>query len=179
MISRINQWAGKYLASDEAIGLLVIIFSSVLLLWLLGGELAPVLGALIIAFILQGAVNVLSKRLPESLSIYLVYISFLAFSALVIVMLLPVAWRQLVSLLNHQLPLVLTEARALVLMLPEKYPDMVSHEQAVTMVEYASERLAAAGQGILSFSISKIPNLMAVLVYTILVSFVGFFLFEG
>jgi putative permease len=175
MFQRINQWIERYLASDEAVGLFFILVGSVLTFWILGNELAPVFGALVIAFILQGAVSFLSRKLPEAISIYLVYVSFLTISSLVVLMLLPLVWRQLASLVNNQLPLMLSEARLLVLMLPERYPDMVSQEQAVSIVEYASAKLAATGQGVLSFSISKIPNLMALLVYMILVPLLVFF----
>ncbi len=175
MLQRINQWVERYLASDEAIGLFLILLGSVLVLWVLGGELAPVFAALVIAFVLQGVVNVLNRKLPETLSIYLVYISFLSISTLVVLMILPLAWRQLVSLVNHQLPVVLSETRMLVLMLPERYPGMVTQEQALSIVEYASGRLAETGQGILSFSISRLPNLMAILVYLILVPLLVFF----
>lgn len=175
MLKRINQWVERYLASDEAIGLFLILLGSIFILWILGGELAPVFAALVIAFVLQGAVNLLSKKLPETLSIYLVYICFLSISTLVVLLVLPVAWRQLASLVNDKLPIVLSETRMLVLMLPERYPGIVTHEQALSLVEHASGRLAETGQGILSFSISRLPNLMAILVYLILVPLLVFF----
>ncbi len=175
MFKRINQWTERYLGSDEAVGIVLLIIGSVLAMWLLGGELAPVFAALIIAFVLQGAVNTLSKKLPQAIAFYLVYILFLAVSVLILVMLLPLAWRQLASLLNYQLPLMLSEGRALVLMLPNQYPDMVTHEQALAIVNYSSEKLASMGQGVLSFSISKIPNVMAILVYLVLVPLLVFF----
>jgi putative permease len=175
MLQRLNKWIERYLASDEAIGLLFIIVGSVVTLWLLGGELAPVLGALVMAFILQGAVSLLAKKIPNTLAIYIVFMLFLAGSILIMVMLLPLVWRQLASLLNHQLPLMLSEGKLLVLMLPESYPDIVSEEQAIMIVDFASEKLAAIGQSVFSFSISKIPNVMALMVYLVLVPLLVYF----
>lgn len=175
MLQRFNKWIERYLASDESIGLFLLILGSLFVLWLLGNELAPVLGALIIAFILEGAVSVLAKKIPHTLAIYLVYLCFLAASVLFLVLLLPLAWRQLASLVNHQFPLMLSEGRALVLMLPERYPDMVTQNQTLAIVDYYNDKLADAGQSILSFSISKIPNVMAILVYVILVPLLVYF----
>lgn len=175
MLQRFNKWIERYLASDEAIGLFLLILGSLLVLWVLGNELAPVLAALVIAFILEGAVSVLSKKLPHTLSIYVVYLCFLALAALILILLLPLAWRQLASLLNHQFPLMFSQGKLLLLMLPERYPDLVTQSQALAIVEYFSDKLADTGQNILSFSISKIPNVMAIMVYLILVPLLVYF----
>jgi len=70
---------------------------------------------------------------------------------------------------------MLYEGKLLALMLPERYPDMVTESQSFSLVEYSSDNLADAGQSILSFSISKIPNLMAIMVYVILVPLLVYF----
>ena len=173
---RIKTWIERYLASDEAIGLLLIIASVAGILWLLANELAPVLAALVIAFVMQGAVNYLeSKKVPQTVAIYLVYMSFLAVFTLILVMIFPVVWRQLGSMLNHQLPLMLYETKLLVMLLPERYPDIVSQQQALELVEYASDRLADSGQRILTFSLSKLTSVMALFVYLILVPLLVYF----
>lgn len=175
-MKKVNEWLQRYFASDEAIVLTIILVVSILTFWLLGAILAPVMAAMVIAFVMQGAVVFLEdKQIPSRIAIYIVYLSFLALFVFFLISLLPLVWRQLASLLNYQLPLMLTEGKALVVMLPERYPDVVTQEQAVALVNYASTKLASMGQMVLSFSISKIPNLMGILVYLVLVPLLVFF----
>ena len=180
MQKRISEWLEKYFDTEEAVVLLLLLFSTALAFWLLGSILAPIFAALIIAFVLQGAVVFLEDmfadtRVPKAMGIYIVYVAFITLLGVVLILVLPLAWRQLASLVNYQLPLILAEGRSLVLMLPEEYPDVISHEQAVALVEFANGKLASLGETILSFSISNIPNVMALAVYLILVPLLVYF----
>lgn len=62
MLSIVRSWVDRYFSDEQAVLLSVLLFIgfAVVLIW--GDILAPVIGALIIAFILQAPVTALNKR---------------------------------------------------------------------------------------------------------------------
>ena len=71
-------WLERYFSDEEAVILLLLLIVGTAAVVLLGGMLAPFLTALVIAFLLQGAVNWLTRRhVPNLAAVLLVYLGFL------------------------------------------------------------------------------------------------------
>jgi len=172
----ISSWFSEYFSDEEAVILFFALLISFGVIFWLGEMLAPVFSALILAYMAQGLISMLKRKgLPEKVAIYGVFIFGFSLFVMVILMLLPLTWRQLTSLLNEQLPYMIIESKALIMKLPELYPALVDTEQAQLWVNLVSQQVGESGQTILSFSIARIPDLLSLLVYLVLVPMLFFF----
>ncbi len=61
------------------------------------------------------------------------------------------------------------------MLLPERYPDLISSDQIQGIIDQAATELAKMGQAVVSFSISSIGNVIQVLIYLVLVPILVFF----
>jgi len=87
---------------------------------------------------------------------------------------MPIIWQQAVKLVS-EIPRMLTEWNQLLLLLPQKYPMLISAEQVGELIKSASGELGGMGQQLLSFSLTSLPMLVAALIYIVLVPILVFF----
>ena len=176
MIEVLQAWYRRYFSHEEAVLLVVVFTIAAIVIYLLGKLLAPVFAAIIVAYLMQGMVNMLARRnMPHIVSVTLVYTFFLSLLLLLLFMLLPLAWSQMVTLVNEQVPRIMLEIQELVLKLPERYPDYITQDQVRNGLDQGQTVLAELGQRLLSVSITSLPGIMAVLVFIILVPVLVFF----
>jgi len=172
----ISGWFSEYFSDEEAVVLFFALLISFGVIYWLGEMLAPVFTALILAYMAQGLISMLIRNgLPEKVAVYGVFVFGVGLFVMVILMLLPLTWRQLTSLLNDQLPNMIIESKALIMKLPDLYPALVNIEQAQVWVDLVTQQVGESGQTILSFSIARIPDLLSLLVYLVLVPMLFFF----
>ena len=89
-------------------------------------------------------------------------------------MAVPIIGRQLITL-THEMPGIAVKLKALLLTLQQQYPALLAEEQLLGMVDFISQRLAGLGQTLLSLSLATIPNLIAILIYGVLIPLMVFF----
>ena len=175
MLKVIKGWLHSYLSDQEAIVLLMILLVGFVVILTMGRMLAPALAALVFAFLMQGVVSWLEqRRVPHLLAVNLVFSGFLTLLLLVTLVVIPLVWEQVTHLLNAT-PGMVREGQALLVSLPDLYPGFVSEQQVMLLVATINKHLADFGQWALSFSLSKIPGIVALLVYLILVPILVFF----
>ncbi len=175
MLKVVNNWIERYFSDEEAILLFVFLVAALAIILTLGGMLAPVIAGLIIAFLMQGMVLKCQKfGMSHILAVTLVFITFIsAFMALLLVV-IPNAWRQLASLIN-ELPGMMQQGQALLMLLPEQYPGLISASHIAALTEQAANEIGRIGQAVLSSSMSSIANLVQILIYLVLVPILVFF----
>jgi putative permease len=93
---------------------------------------------------------------------------------LFLLVLMPLLWRQLSTLFN-ELPRMLGEWQSLFLLLPERYPNLISDAQVLQLTEAISGEAGKFGQWALSFSLSSLPLLVSIMIYLVLVPILVFF----
>ncbi|MFO6199641.1 AI-2E family transporter, partial [Pseudomonas aeruginosa] len=131
MIKVLRDWMQRYFSDEEAVVLAIMLVLGFSVILAFGGMLAPVLAAMVIAFLIQGVVGMLERfRVPHLFAVWLVYSLFLGLLALFLVVLLPLLWQQLFTLFN-ELPRMLGEWQSVLLMLPERYPSLISEVQVL------------------------------------------------
>ena len=151
MMEVFEKWYRRYLFEEESVLLLVLLAISVVLLMTIGDIIAPLLAAIVLA--------------------YLVFIG--AFFG-VTLGLLPLAWRQLMGLAS-ELPAMLDRGRQLLAILPERYPEIFTVQQMNGLVAMAQAEAAKLGQVIVTQSLASISGLFTVMVYMILIPILVFF----
>ena len=175
MLDIFHKWYRRYLFEEESVLLLVLLTIGVVLLMSIGDILAPVLAALVLAFLMEGLADQLERHgLPQWLGVTVAYVVFVGAFFAVTLGLAPLVWRQLASL-AAEMPRMLEQGRQLVSILPERYPDLVSAAQINEVSAVVKAEIGGLGQAILTRSFASIPSILTVLVYMILIPMLVFF----
>ncbi|MCS3472378.1 putative permease [Pseudomonas sp. JUb42] len=175
MFKVLRDWVHRYFSDEEAVVLAVLLVVAFTVVLKLGGMLAPVLAGMVLAFLMQGMVNLLERmRVPESGAVGLVFMLFMGVLAVIMLVLVPLLWHQVITLFN-ELPGMLIKWQSLLLLLPERYPHLVSDEQVLHAIEVARGEIGKFGQLALTFSLSSLPMLVNVMIYLVLVPILVFF----
>ncbi|MDE2033232.1 MAG: AI-2E family transporter [Pseudomonas sp.] len=175
MFKVLRDWIQRYFSDEEAVVLAVLLFLAFTAVLTLGGMLAPVLAGMVLAYLMQGLVSILERlRLPGGAAVGLVFALFMGLLLVFIVIVVPLLWHQLITLFN-ELPGMLAKWQSLLLLLPERYPHLVSDEQVLQAIEVARGEIGKFGQWALTFSLSSLPLLVNIMIYLVLVPILVFF----
>jgi len=175
MFKVLRDWIQRYFSDEEAVVLAVLLFLAFTAVLTLGGMLAPVLAGMVLAYLMQGLVVTLERlRMPGGVAVGLVFALFMGLLLVFIVVLVPLLWHQLITLFN-ELPGMLAKWQSLLLLLPERYPHLVSDEQVLQAIEVARGEIGKFGQWALTFSLSSLPLLVNIMIYLVLVPILVFF----
>ncbi len=175
MFDFIRSWYRRYFTDPQAALLVVLLVLSSVVLLTMGKMLAPLLAALIIAYLLEGLVSKLEKRkVPRLLAVNIVFILFITVMLYLLFGLLPLISKQ-VSEFFQELPDMINNGKGLLLQLAEKYPEIFSEEYIRQIIATTREGVSGFGRNVLSFSLGSIPAIITVLVYVVLVPLMIFF----
>lgn len=164
------------LFDEEALFLLVVLGIALLVILFLGATLAPVFAALILSFLLHGAVVVCMRMRASRLwAVHIVFFFFIGSLLALLFFFIPLAGRQLRALLE-QLPAVVGRVQSVMHDLPTMYPAIVSEDQIQVWLGYTATRLQEFSQWILTSSIDVLPNLFTLMIYLILVPILVYFM---
>lgn len=174
MLSVLEGWYRRYFSDPQAVFLAFILIIGFTIVLTMGDMLAPVLAAIVIAYLLEGIVRYMeklgSKRMIAVAIVSLLFMAFLIFLLFGMVPLLSIQVTQLIK----ELPNYLNQGQQALLQLPQQY-SFVSEKQVLELSETINKEIAMLGQNILTFSISSIPSLITLAVYLILVPLLVFF----
>ena len=175
MFDVVSNWFHRYLSHPQAVVLVLLLLTSTVVIVYFGHMLAPALAAVVIAYLLEGAVSKLVQRgSPRFLAVSLVFAIFLAVLVFLLLGLMPILSRQVTNFVQ-ELPRMINEGRLLLLRLPDLYPNVVTAEQIDNVIGAIREWVSGLGQSVLSISLASIPALVTVLVYIILGPVLVFF----
>ncbi len=174
----ITNWFRRNLSDPQVVILLVLLVMGSVVIIVLGKMLAPVLASVVIAYLLQGPVGALERRkIPRLVAVLLVFFGFVIFLLFLLLRLLPLLWAQ-VEQLFQQLPSMITWSQQALLRLPERYPDFVSQQHVIDIVDAFRSELMSVGQQVLSLSLASVRVLIGFLVYIFLMPLLVFFLLK-
>lgn len=170
----------RYFANEEAVLLVLLLIAATITMMTIGNILAPMISSVIIAFLMQGMVARLKNRgVPHLASVFITWTVLVAAMSVAIFILLPVIWRQLVKLVAET-PAMLSNWQEVLLLLPQKMPNLISEQEVVKLLnqinrELATFEIGSIGQSVLTFSVAQVPILMGILIYLVLVPILVFF----
>ena len=174
----VKRWINRYLGSEQAVLMTLLLIGAGVILWSLGTVLAPVLAALVIAFVLQGLINrLMALGIGWRFGFFVTYSFFLALFFAAIFGLVPLLVRQ-ASLLGGELPSMFVKIRALINELPDRYAEYISPQQLQELWGQISSQFGEIGQQFLTFSLNSVFDLVALLVYLVLVPLLVFFMLK-
>lgn len=175
MIRIFSGWFRRYFSDPQAVILVVLLVVGFSVVLTLGYTIAPVLAAIVIAYLLEGAVEMLLRwHVPRMPAAFLVFVAFLGLLLFIFFGLMPLLWQQVTTFVN-ELPSMLTLGQKALLRLPQMYPDFATEEQILEFIATIRAQLGEWGSSVLSYSLSSIPDLITLVVYLILVPLLVFF----
>lgn len=171
-------WIDHYFSDEEAVILLVLLVLGFAAVIFLGRMLAPFLTALVIAFLLQGAVSWLQRRhVPHLLAVTVVFLGFIGMLLALAFILMPLIWNQLVGLVQET-PRMFASGQQLLDDLQERYPQLITPDQIQNWVAVAGREMTQFGQRALTLSLASLGNVLSLIIYLVLVPILVFFLLK-
>lgn len=175
MFEYLNSWYRRYFSDPQAALMVVLLVAGLLVLLTMGKMLAPLLAAIVLAYLLEGPIERLVRRgVPRLVAVSLVFFAFLAFLTFLVLGLLPVLWQQLTQFIQ-ELPRMINNGQDLLLRLPDLYPQVITEEQVWSFINAVRSGITNVGSNILSLSLATIPAAVTILVYLFLVPLMMFF----
>ncbi|MFP6782263.1 MAG: AI-2E family transporter [Gammaproteobacteria bacterium] len=175
MFDIVSIWYRRYFSHPQAVLLVLLLLISAVVILYFGHMVAPALAAAVIAYLLEGAVNQLQRHgVPRFIAVVVVFSVFLAVLVFLLLGLMPILSRQMTNFFQ-ELPRMINEGRALLLQLPELYPDVIKTAQIDNVINAIRDGISGMGQSVLSISLASIPALVTVLIYIILGPVLVFF----
>ncbi len=175
MIKLFKEWLDKHFSDPQMVILGFLLVLGFIFIFYLGEMLAPMLTAVVIAYLLDGMVNSLQRlKIPRLLAVILVFLFFLASLFFIIIGLLPLISRQIGQLIQ-QLPIMVSAIQTQLVQLPQKYPDFISTDQIRTLLGYVTSEFTGMAQKLLSLSLASVKHFIMIIIYLILVPLLVFF----
>ena len=140
----------------------------------MGQVLTPVIAAVVIAYVLEGAVQKLCLlKIPHIISVSFVVLSFVLLLLIFMLGLSPLITKQL-SQFFLEMPDMLSKGQQILMTLPQNYP-FISESQIQDMVKQVNNELASVGQVVVSKSLASVVNLFTIMIYMVVVPLLVFF----
>ena len=177
MFKFFKDWYESHLTDPNQVALALIILSITLITYILLSTVAPILVAIILAYMLEGVVgriNASSNAKRESI-VLVVYISFIVIAIVTLFSLIPIMLEQL-TLLIKALPSMLERGKGLVLDFTSQNNNFISEEQLNVLFSTINSEISMAGGSIISYSLASAGSILEVMVYMLIVPILIFFL---
>ncbi len=175
MFEFISSWYRRYFTDPQAALLVVLLVLGAVVLLTMGKMLAPLLAALVIAYLLEGGVSKLQRKsLSRIWAVNLIYLIFVAFMLFILFGLMPLLSKQ-VSQFFQEVPDMINNGQELLLQLPGQYPEFISEDYIEQLIITIRQGFSELGRNVLSVSVASIPAIITILVYLVLVPLMIFF----
>ncbi len=175
MSNVISDWFRRQISNPQVVFLAAFLLGLFLLIAYAGEMLMPVLVAVVIAYLLEGLIQRMTRwHVPRLLAIVLVMSAFITFMLLVVLGLMPLLFNQAKELVG-QIPNMLAKGQELLMRLPERYPELFSNEQVIELINGFRTQLTDFGQRALTGSLSSVFGVITLLLYMVLVPILVFF----
>ncbi|WP_423823843.1 AI-2E family transporter [Salinisphaera sp. SPP-AMP-43] len=169
-------WLSRHMSDPQLVSLILILIGGLVLVLFVGQLVAPVLAAVVLAYLLDTPVIWLCRaRVPRAVGAALVSIALLLGVVWVSFALMPLLTRQAGQVLQEA-PNLIKSAQAWVGGLPSRYPSVITPEQMDALVGSVSIDIGSLRQAVLSRSLMVGAGLLYLAVYLVLVPLMVFFM---
>ncbi|MCM2971895.1 AI-2E family transporter [Larsenimonas suaedae] len=174
----LKHWVDRYFSDEEAVILGLVLLVGLAIVVFFGQMLAPFLTALVIAFLLQGGVTRLERwGLPRLIAVLLIFLVFIALLMMAALVVLPLVWDQLTSLVG-EVPRMFARGQQMLDTLRTQYPTVITPEQIQSWVNSAAHEATQFSQRALRFSFNSLGNVLGIIIYLVLVPILVFFMLK-
>lgn len=177
MIDVLKQWYHRNFSDPSAVTLMLVIIFSALILGFFGKLLTPVLVAIVFAFLLEWPIRKACQfGISRNVSTSAVILIFVGAAITACSMAIPVIWQQSLSLVT-ELPEMMHQVRVFINKLPETYPSL-DPELITSMLGNVDAKMVQVIESTIQAVASSFTNVVALLIYLILVPLMVFFMLK-
>ena len=179
MLEMLRNWYIRRLSDPQTMGLLAILLFGFLAIYFFGNLIAPLLIAIVLAYLLEMPIRFLNLRLrfPRIMATILVFGSFISIATIFFLILVPMLWNQSISLLSD-LPAMFNKLNEWLLNLPEHYPELIDYSMVDSIFNSVREKILGFGESVVKLSLTSIMNLVSLGIYAFLVPLTMFFMLK-
>ena len=179
MLEMLRNWYIRRLSDPQTMGLLAILLFGFLAIYFFGNLIAPLLIAIVLAYLLEMPIRFLNLRLrfPRIMATILVFGSFISIATIFFLILVPMLWNQSISLLSD-LPAMFNKLNEWLLNLPEHYPELIDYSMVDSIFNSVREKILGFGESVVKLSLTSIMNLVSLGIYAFLVPLMMFFMLK-
>ena len=175
MLKIVNDWYRRHFTDPQVAILALLLVLGATVLYAIGDVLTPLLASIIIAYLLDGAVNVLKKhKVPRFIAILSTFSLFIILLLIVLFILAPLLIRQGTQFVL-EIPNMFSKGQDLLMQLPEKYPKVISEQQVSELLVGIRTQITDFSQAVVSFSLASVADLLTFMVYLVVVPLLVFF----
>lgn len=179
MLEMLRNWYIRRLSDPQIMGLLAILLFGFLAIYFFGNLIAPLLIAIVLAYLLEMPIRFLNLRLrfPRIMATIIVFGSFISIATIFFLILVPMLWNQSISLLSD-LPAMFNKLNEWLLNLPEHYPELIDYSMVDSIFNSVREKILGFGESVVKLSLTSIMNLVSLGIYAFLVPLMMFFMLK-
>jgi len=178
MLDVIHAWYRRNFSDPQAVILVILLVAGFSVVLFAGDILAPVLVALILAYLLEGVVMALERwGVPRLAAVSFVVLGFIFLAVIILLGLVPLLSRQIAQLIR-EVPGMVSQGQQALLRLPEMYPTLFTEQQVRELIGTLHAEVADFGRAVLSVSLSQAVSIFTFIVYVILVPLLVFFMLK-
>lgn len=178
MLEMLNRWYQRRFSDPHAVSLIALLVVGFIVIYFFGNLLAPLLVAIVLAYLLEWPVMKLVKvGLNRTISVVVVLTLFVGFMLLASFGLMPTIWTQVVNL-TADIPTMFNDFQRYLSHLPQEYPDLIQPQMVSTFIDTVQSRVLGLGETVVKGSLSSLVSLAALAIYLILVPLLVFFLLK-
>ena len=169
-------WFRRQISNPQIIILAVLLIFGFTFIIIAGKIVAPVIAALVIAYVLEGGVKTFQQmKMPRLVAVIVVVVLFLILVIALMFGLLPLVSAQAVQF-AAQIPSWIVEGQEMLSELPQKYPEIVSEAQIDQLFQAIGGTITEVGQQmLLTLSTFSVVGVITIVIYLILVPILVFF----
>ena len=178
MLEMVSRWYKRRFSDPHAVSLVAILFFGFITIYFFGNLIAPLLVAIVLAYLLEWPVSQLSRLgLPRTLAVVFVIVAFFSLVVVAMFSLVPTIWQQVGNLIND-IPNMYLDLQKFITELPAKYPELANFQIVESLVTNAKNQVISVGESVVKGSLASLISIATLAVYLILVPLLVFFLLK-
>lgn len=178
MFDMIRRWYKRRFSDPHAVSLIAILFCGFFIIYFFGDLIAPLLVAIVLAYLLEWPVSKLIKiGIPRTPAVILVIMLFISLMLLAVFGLVPTIWEQVGNFIND-VPNMYARLQEAIAHLPERYPELANLRIVESIIDNAKDQFLSMGERVVKGSLSSLVSIATLAIYLILVPLLIFFLLK-
>ncbi|CAM2788783.1 AI-2E family transporter [Moritella viscosa] len=178
MISVVSRWYQERFSDPHAVTLFLLLVFGFSVIYFIGGLITPFLVAVVLAYLLDWPlIQLMRLGVSRTWATVIILMLFVTMMVMFTLGLVPTVWHQGVNLVKA-MPTMLKQGQEFLLMLPKENPDVFNEELIKTALLTLQDHVVSSGEAIVSASFASLFDLAAILIYSILVPLLVFFMLK-
>ena len=178
MFEMVSRWYKRRFSDPHAVSLVAILLFGFITIYFFGNLIAPLLVAIVLAYLLEWPVSQLSRLgVPRTLAVILVILGFSSLMLVAVFGLVPTIWQQVGNLIDD-IPTMYVGLQSFIAELPHRYPELENFQIVESLVTNAKNQAIGMGETVVKGSLASLVSLATLAVYLILVPLLVFFLLK-